>query len=329
MDGTIIEQGSFTQGATAANVTLQIRSDIDWIKVYNLTAITQTTADLGAEYYFQRGMTNGTGIVKTKLGTVANDPLTVGALAANTGFFLVDSSVQTVTSPVAITAISTANPPVVSTGTTTGLAAGDVVRFSTVAGAPQFAGIDFTIDTVVASTSFRLPYASQLAVAGTTGFWRKVNFSPLYYPRRRFISTVTAGSTTVVKMTVTHGYTVGQLVRFIVPEAYGMVELNNLTGAITAISTANNTITVNIDSSGFTAFAFPAAAAVPFSPALVVPVGEDTATALSNDTNILDDATINEGYIGVTLVAGDTSPAGYANSTSYWIAGKSFSVSNS
>lgn len=328
MDNTIIQQGRFTQGATAANVTLQIRSDVDWIKVYNLTAITQGAADLGAEFYFQRGMTNGTGIVTTKLGTQANDPLTIGALAANTGFFLVDSSVQTNTSPIAITAVSTATPPVVSTGTTTGLAAGDVIRLSTVAGAPQFGGIDFTIDTITANTSFRLPYASTLAVAGTTGFWRKINFDPLYYPRRRFMTTVTAGATTVVKMSVTHGYTVGQLVRFIVPAAYGMVELNNLTGAITAIDTVNNTITVNIDSSGFTTFAFPAAAAVPFSPAEVVPVGEDTAVALNANTNILDDATINEGYIGVTLVAGNASPAGPANSTSYWIAGTSFSVSN-
>lgn len=326
MDNTIIQQGRFTQPATAANVTLQIRSDVDWIKVYNTTVIAAGGANNGAEYYFQRGMTNGTGLIYTKENTIG--ALVPTVLGANLGFFLVDSSVQTTTAPVAITAVSTANPPVVSTGSTAGLSAGNVIRLNTVAGAPQFGGIDFTIDTIVANTSFRLPFASQLAVAGTTGFWRKLNFDPLYYPRRRFISTIVAGATTVVKMTVTHGYTVGQLMRFIVPAAYGMVELNNLTGAITAIDTVNNTITVNIDSSGFTAFAFPLAAAVPFSPAEVVPVGEDTATALSFDTNILDDATINEGYIGVTLVAGATSPAGAANSTSYWVAGKSFSVTN-
>jgi hypothetical protein len=73
-------QGKFT--STGANKILNIRSDVDWINVYNYTAAAQAAADLGFQYYFQRGMAQGTGIIYTKLGAVANDPITVGVLAA-------------------------------------------------------------------------------------------------------------------------------------------------------------------------------------------------------------------------------------------------------
>lgn len=324
MDNTIIQQGRFTQGATAANVTLQIRSDVDWIKVYNQTVLEAAGGGNGAEFYFQRGMTNGTGWKYVKEATIG--ALVPSALAANTGFFLVDSSVQGTAATIVSTGITNATPPVVTVGSTATLATGDVVRVTTSTGALNLSGIDYTIN-VINGTTFGLTYMVAAGTA-TAANINKVNFDPLYYPRRRVISAITLGATTVVKMTVTHGYVVGQLVRLNIPATSGTVELNGVTGAITAISTANNTITLNIDSTGFTTFVFPAAAAVPFTPAEVVPVGEDTASALTAGTDILSDATINQGFIGVTMIAGALAPAGAANSTSYWIAGKSFSVNN-
>jgi hypothetical protein len=55
-----------------------------------------------------------------------------------------------------------------------------------------------------------------------------------------------------------------------------MTQINGLQGEITAVNTANNTITVNIDSSGFTAFSFPtsAAAAAGIDFPLVIPFGD-------------------------------------------------------
>lgn len=327
-DNTIIQQGRFT--ATGAAQTLQIRSDFDWIKVYNETALAQAAADLGYEFYFQRGMTNGRGVVWTKLGTVANDPVTVGQIAANAGFTLIDSSANPVGNAVAVTGTTNATQPVVSTANTAGLATGSVVRLSGLDNVPNIAGIDFEIDTVVANTSFRMRYALATAPGGTatTGFYRQIKFDPLFYPRRRFVVNITQAASAVVRLSVTHQFTVGQEVRFVIPDAFGMVEMDGLLGTITAISTANNTITVNIDSSAFTAFAFPQAAAFPFSWAEVVPVGEDTAQAISSSVDMLDDATINEGYIGVSLAAGTASPAGQILDVIYWVAGKSFSVDN-
>ena len=79
-----------------------------------------------------------------------------------------------------------------------------------------------------------------------------------------------------------------------------MIEMDELIGNITAISTANNTITVDIDSSAFTAFAFPtsAVAGAGVEAPQVIPVGE---TANDTYANNLDDATDNQAFRGVQI----------------------------
>jgi hypothetical protein len=318
-DNTIIQQGRFT--GTGNAVDLVLRSDIDWLRVYNTTVLAAGGAATGVEFQWLRGFPAAAQILYTKLA--ADDSITA-TYATTGGFTLIDTSDQT---PAAlnttVSAVSTAATPLVSATSTAGLSNGDIVRMINVAGAQQLGGMDFTIGNLVANTQFELSYMAQLGGAGTTGSFRRIPYDPIYYPRRRFISTITQAASAVVELTVTHGYTVGQEVRFLVPAAYGMTEMNNLTGTITAVAT--NTVTVDIDSSAFTAFAFPATAAVPFTPAVMVPVGE---AAEESYVNLLDDATTNTGYIGIQLAAGTTSPAGALNDVIYWVAGKSFSVTN-
>ena len=325
---TIIQQGRFTSAGVAK--TLSIRSDVDWMKVYNYTQMaTQQGTGRGVEFYWQRGMSSDTGIEYKK--TNSTDALN-GVTLASGGFTLIDSSL----SPngalnATVTAISDAAIPVVSNSGTNALSAGDIVRIINVAGAQQLGGFDFTVGYNTLTTgTFSLDYMSQI-VAGTTGSWMKIKWDPLYYPRRRFITKITKASSAVVTMSVTHGYKVGQLVRFVVPAAYGMVEMDGLQGTITAINTTTttgNSITVNIDSSAFTTFAWPLTAVNPFTAAEVVPMGEDTAQALSSAVDILSDATVNTGYLGMVLAAGAQSPAGSTSDVIYWVAGKSFSVDN-
>jgi hypothetical protein len=324
MDGTIIQQGSFT--STGAAQVIQVRSDVDWMRVYNFTEASAANASRGVHYYWQRGLAANNGFVT--LRNAAANAVDVSTSAALTvgGFTLQDSSVQTPGAAVALTAISSATPPVVTTASTAALLTGDVVRIQNVAGAQQFGGYDFTI-TVINGTTFSLPFAPTI-VAGTTGFFRKIPFQPLFYPRRRLITGITAATSAVIKMSVAHGFTVGQTVRLVVPAAFGMTQMDGLQGVITAQtqSTTVNTITVNIDSSAFTAFSFPLTAAVPFTFAEVIPVGEDTAQALSSGVDLLADATLNTGYIGISLAAGITSPAGSVGDVIYWVAGKSVNV---
>lgn len=319
---TAILQGKFT--SDGATKLLSIRSDIDWMYVYNYTNA-GATADDSVEFYWQRGMAALAGVRKFKSGggNTLNE-----TVMTTTGFTVVDTSTNPLTAAVAITAGTNLTRPVYSTASTAGLVDGDVVLLTGLTGQESMSGIEFQIGTIVANTSFKTEYAIATApgAAATAGFWRKVKWDPIYYPRRRFVANITAAASAVVTCTVDHGLTVGQKVRMVVPAVYGMTQMNGLQATITAVTAS--TFTTNIDSSAFTAFKFPLPAIVPFSPALVVPFGEDTAQALSSAVNILGDATINQAFIGMILPGGADAPGGEANDVMYWRAGKSFSVTN-
>ena len=340
-------QGRFT--STGAAVTLQLRSDLDWLWVYNQTQQYAAGAGQAVECYWQRGFTQGRGTEYTK--TAVTGALVSSQIAATAGFYLIDSSVNIPGPSTALTGI-TANTgaftsPQILTGNTNGLPvtavvgannpAGIVRVFRTV-GAVQLAGLDFSVANVVSNTSLDLIYMDSIVNANPgAGTYRVIPFNPLYYPRNRYITKISQAVQAIVTLSVTHGYTVGQQIRFIVPTvtaaAYGMTELNGLQATIVAIGTADtdgatNTITVDVDTTGFTAFAFPLTADPGFTPAQIVPIGANTAEGLSQNVNILADATVNQGYLGILLQGGANSPAGVANDVIYWVAGKSFSVDN-
>lgn len=311
---TYIEQGRFT--GAGATETINLRGDIDWMHVWNITVLTAGGAATGVEFIWQRGMADGEGIIYTKLA--ADDSTTIGYMTTG-GFTVVDDNSDPFLGALntTITDISNATPPAVSITSTTGLSEDDTVRLINVTGAQQFGGIDFTLDTLVANTSFNLPFAPTIVTA-TTGSLRRVNRESLYYPRSRYISSITQAASAVVELTVIHDYNVGELVRFQVSADFDMTEIDGLLGEITAVDATNNTITVDIDSAAFTAFAWPLTADVPFTPAQVLPVGDDP--------TVLTGATENEGIIAMQLAAGTTSPAGATNDVIYWQAGKSFDV---
>lgn len=340
---TAILQGSFISDGTAK--LLDIRSDWDWIHVINQTVAYASGANSGYDFYFQRGMTNGRGMVTIKTATGQSQ---VGQIAANLGFFYIDSSVQTTTSRAALTGISAANPPVV-TSAGHGLSVGDIVRFDSLNSQPQIAGIDFTV--TASATTFTIGNINLAnSSASTAGFWRKINFDAMFYPRRRTITYVSSEAQCKVYMSVTHGYTVGQKIRLqfsggaLVWGDWAQLDVQEATIlSINATRAGNepnnggvaNNIVLDVDTSTFTEWntsfgaslnqAFPPSSALPFSPAQVVPFGEDTAYALSQDANILDDATRNTAILGVSLAAGVASPAGSVSDSIYWVAGKSFS----
>lgn len=231
--------------------------------------------------------------------------------AATNGFTLVDTN-QTLQleAPVTGTAI-TAATPAVATAAAHGYNVGDVVRIVGTTGMLQIAGYDFTVTAVGGVNNFTLGYlpAVGFAAPATALTARRLRYEDIYTPRKRLISNITAAASAVVTLSVTHGYQVGQKVRFIVPEEYGMVEMNNLVGQVTAINTTTNTITVDIDSSGFTAFAFPtsaqAAAGVNF--AHIVPAGEDS-LLVSAPTQNVGFSGIN---VGTDIVGADTEVVDY------------------
>ena len=107
-----------------------------------------------------------------------------------------------------------------------------------------------------------------------------------------------------------------------------MVQIDHLEGTVIAVNNATNvnSFTVNIDTSAFSPFTFPLTGFQPFSPAVVVPAGEDTAFAANNNLNQLTDAWVNVAYYGMQLAAGVNGPAGQAGDLIYWVAEKADSV---
>jgi hypothetical protein len=331
---TLIQQGSFSSDGKDKIITM--RSDVDWVKVYNLTNIAGTTQWAGTEWFWQREMANNDSVTNyhaaaSQVISTSTSIIGYNGVTNYPGISLIDSSANPVGAlDTTITAVSNAAPPVATLTSTAGLNAGDIVRMINIVGGQQLGGIDFTIGNgTFDATHFSLDYMATI-VAGTTGSFRKIDFDPLYYPRKRFISAVTSAASAVVTLTVTHGYTIGQKVRFSVPAAYGMTQLDNLQGTITAISTANNTVTVDINSSAFTAFAFPLTAAAPFTQALMMPIGECVEVIAGKIP--MDDATYNTGYIGFKLGTSATaavalaSPGGTTDDAIKWMAGKSFNL---
>lgn len=292
--------GTFTSDGTA--VDLSIPSEYTEIELTNLTDIGSAAAATPVmKAWGTSSMADGEGIFATKTNGAAT--IAISTTTATNGFtFLSDSGLQALGAVNAtISGITNATPPVVSLTSTTGLADGDVVRLYGTTGALQLAGVDYTIDTLVANTTFNLAFAGTApGAAASAGSFRRVSTDPRFYPRHRFITAITAATSAVITLSVTHGFTAGQAVRFKVPSDWGMVEMDDLLGNITAVNTTTNTITVDIDSSAFTAFAYPssatAGAGVDFP--LVVPVGE---TANSTYANTLDDATDNQAITGVTI----------------------------
>lgn len=317
-------QGFFT--SSGASVIIQLRSDVDWMYVYNYTQIAAASASTGYQFYWQRGMAPGTGLeYESNAGSTA---INLVALASG-GFTLVNNTINIPGPSVPITAISAGTPPVV-TASPAGLIDGvSVVRIYNTVGVQQFGGIDFTVGTIVPSTSFQLKWAPTVA-AGTTGSYRVIPYNPYFYPYTRVISKITQAVQAVVTMTVQHAWTVGQRIRFIIPTvtaaAFGMTQLNGVEASIVAVDLVNNTITVDVDTTGFTAFAWPLTTDPVFTYPQVVPVGEDTALALANNVNILGDSEVNQGFIGISLASGVQSPAGQASDVIYWVAGKSVNV---
>jgi len=176
--------------------------------------------------------------------------------------------------------ITKADPAVV-TVTAHGYTSGDVVIFQNLyetatTGMPQIAGIPFTI-TVIDANSFSIPWntnqSNYTAITGAaTGSptVKKVLYPYLYAPGVSIISAITTGTTTTIDTTDAHNFVVGQEVAIRMPQvngvsplAWGDARYNSLPNttipgspiyAYVIAVTDYNTVILNINSTGYTAF---------------------------------------------------------------------------
>lgn len=266
-------QGRFTSTGTATDLILP--SEVDYFEITNHTN-RNSTANPGVtkEAHWQRGLADASAWVMRNTNGAATDQSTV---ITTDGFTLVrsDATVQLGTTLPA-TAITAATPQVVSMASTAGLANGDVVLVSGSTGQLQTSGIPYTISSVVLNTSITLANSvgAGFAAAATAANITKVLYPNRFLPKLRYVTQITQAASAVVRTSVDHQFSVGQTVRMHVSSDYGMTEMDGLLGEITAVTAS--TFTLNIDSTGFTAFAFPtsAVAAGGVTPAHVTPEGD-------------------------------------------------------
>lgn len=306
-------QGYFKSDGKAK--LLKIPTGTTHISVINRTqmATTQTTGR-GVRFEWYKGLADGQGFITKK--TNSSHALNGSFLTSN-GFTLIDTSKPVLGALNAtISAISTAGRPVVTNTGSNKLSAGDVVRLIDVTSAKQFSGMDFTVGiNTLSGTTFSLDFAPQIATAGTNGSWRKVRFLHGFYPAFRYITKFTKASQAVVTFSVAHDYEVGQKLRLIVPEKYKMIEADKMAATVVAVDSTNNSVTLDLDSSAFTAFAFPVTGDAPFRKAQAVPIGK----GVGIDYEDLWGSTVsNQGYLAIELASGSDSPAGNNNDEIYW-----------
>ena len=273
------DSGSFTSAAAVAfhDVVLP-HGRPDKFVLRNRTAWGDDAAETSVETTHWRGMAeeafqsmdqaNTTGTLSTEAGTT-------------NGFRFIDSQNPPTFAALALsgTEITRANGAVATLADTGSIQVGSVVRFDNTTAMLQISGYDIEVTAVSVNTDITLNIDSTNFAADATAGNARLIIPSRMFPRHRFVVPlagavgITQATSAVVSVSVAHDFSVGEAVSLRVPTAYGMSEMNNQEGTVTAVGTY--TITVNIDSSGFTAFLPPtsAAYAAGVSPAMILPAG--------------------------------------------------------
>lgn len=278
---TLITQGSFL--STGVGVKIPLPSSVDYFKTYNLTQmpLAPATAVVVMGEWFGGSLINPNSGLRWKK-TNSTNALNLDTFATSTAsngftYVTVAPSVEAQAAN-AITAITAASPAVVSQTNT--YSDGDYLRLYSTTGMLQIGGMTFQISSVSGSGYTLIGLRAAGLTAGTAGFTRRVSKLAVD-PEYLFVTEITKASQAVVRFSVdpTAFYAVGMKLRFSIPSSFGMTEMNGLTGTIVALSSANYTATVDIDSTSFTTFAFPLTTSSPTAAlfATAAPAGAKTA----------------------------------------------------
>lgn len=275
---TILDGGSFT--STGAGVKIPLPSSADYFVSTNITQMPlapNPAVVIRGEWYgskFGLGASadnDGIRWKKTNSSNAINIDTFQTATVSNGFSYVTSSPVVEAQAANAITAITAASPAVVSQ--TNSYSDGDVVYLYNTTGMLQIAGMPFQISSSSGSgyTLAGLP-AVGFAAAGTAGNTRRVSKFNAVEPEFLFVTAISQASQAVVSFSVDPAdhYVVGMKMHFSVPYSFGMTQMNQLTGKILAVnavaassSVGAYNVTVDIDSSAFSAFAFPASSASP------------------------------------------------------------------
>lgn len=330
MPFTILYGDSFTSDGAAKKILLP--GNADYFRTWNVTQLAASNPNTVTQgEWFGAKFGAGASPAGQGLKTVKTTANLTSAFAAGTGFtYVATAPVIEAQSANAITAITAASPAVVTQTNT--YSEGDILQFYGTTGMLQLGGMNFQISSVSGSgytlTGLR---AAGFAAPGTAGFTRRISKYAAVDPQFLFVTEVTKATQAVVRTSVDPSayYVVGMKIHFSIPYSFGMTELNGLTGTILAVNATNYTLTIDIDTTAFTTFAFPASTASPTAQlfATLAPAGAST----KRDPNTYVETGYNFQYQAfhtgqftpyMFLAGGAQSPAGAAADQINWIAYK-------
>lgn len=272
---TIITQESILVPATPIVQIVNLPSSADYFKVWNLTQAAASTPTAGVLFEWFKGITPVNGALMTyKSGSSVLNQTTI-----TTGGFTYQSKYPDPEAALTGSTITNATPAVATV--TNSYNNGDRVVIYNSVGALMYSGMTFTVSSV-SSGGFTLLGLNTPGSAATSFFVRRIAPAARVEPRFFYITAITQANQAVVTLSEAHDYVVGMKVEFTIPGSFGMVQLNNfnqpqnLPAVITAVTTY--TITVNVNTSSFTPFAFPLSSGSPTTQlfATVAPAGAST-----------------------------------------------------
>jgi hypothetical protein len=296
---SFIGSWSYTNPATPVAVNIPMTAKPDWVFVKDVTNWGAQTTAANPVYaeWFSANMAQGSYLALGQPSSTTTGVTLYASQGTSAGFTFINQTNPPTFTKVAITAIN-GTTFVVSTSSTAGLNVGDTVRLIIVVGAQQISGSTlYQITAITTNTSITLGYAASavgagLVVAnGTTGFYQKV-YPSQFLPNTLPVAYITQATQAVVYFFRQNPYSPGELVDFQIPTPYGMTQLSNLTamsgsgaltgnpsGAARVLSVTNSatvsSITIDVNTTGFTAFQYPTSAlfAGAASPAVCIPAG--------------------------------------------------------
>jgi len=344
---SFIGSGSYVNAATALPTTVALSDKPDYFMVrdlsnwganngVNFTAVPQLESwiypqTMGVGSFRQLGQT-------AALVAVPNLQTTFGT---TNGFTFINSTNPPTFAALTATAINQTTW-VVSMANTAAISVGDTVRVINPVGMLQASGIIAQVTAVTTNVSITLGYIAT-AVTNGANFTapatsaRILKFIPgQFFPQELQVMHITQAVQAKVYFARPNTFTPGEIVDFNIPTTYGMTQLSFLTkqagGAPRVLSVTNtaaeSSITLDINTTGFTAFAYPTSAASvgaaspPFcfpAGSGVVPFNGSASVPQSPPGTNLQDAFDNRNqfymYIGSSVV-------GANNATMQWSAWK-------
>lgn len=281
--------------ASAVNVECQSQNPPDFIIARNIAGLTtgandftkgwgQSGAARAIEWFWQRAMPqySAKGILQSSEASTPQLPaMTAYTISAN-GISHYDTATPPTFSALTATAINRTTFVVSMTNTGT-IAVGDYVRLFNTFAELQIGGYTFQVTAVTTNTSITLGYMATsgmvFAADATTGIQVVKIIPGRMYPRWAYIANITKAPQAKVYFTAKNDFTPGEIVSFRVPDISPtettMTQINNVPARVLSVinSATESSIVIDLDTSGFTTFAFAtsATAASGVSPSVVVP----------------------------------------------------------